>query len=831
MIRYSWISVLNNKKSSFLAFFSLLAIFIATPITVSALFDIQTSIEENIQEHGRGSYDILIRPTGNQTVIENSLGKVEENYLNYGDGGISIDDWEDIRNLDNVEIAAPVASLGYFTGENKTLSLAYPSTSSFIEFDFISFDGVNEYLLPKEDSFFYMLEQENYLEGFDFYGETDSGFVGEGMKPEFTIPNTYHFTVGIDQEEEEKLTGIDLSALQNPVPTQLKMSTENLDFDKGISIIYLSDSFVSLKGEAKLTNLDWTNENTLELKNQLSLDESDAFFFSDQFSTMHEILSDVKNISPTETYEVPLYNFISPFYYDALSYEYDGTFSDELNYSSGITETPIFYNAKPINYEILDDQTLVVKRIGENLGVPTFREVERKGSSTLEFPSSKLENEDTFILYPVGSFTTEKYQESLGSSPLGIYQQAPSVTVEEDIILRETIAPGSFVSSPAHGIINLEDAEFIKGSSPIDAIRLKVAGITSYDDDAVQKIENVIGSISTIGNYDITVVAGASPSPVILDVEGIGKVEQSWTDLGAAASISNGWNTTNQLIAGLFIGISFLYILNSSLFRKNTKVEEQTLLSDLGWTKSNIDQFHLFESYLLILFSTIISAILFITLYYFNIVNLLTLIFFLLTVIITLGVTWVNISITRRISFKIYKGIQFKQIWTRNIIFYRNLVLISLIQIICTSTLMNFITTALYMTNQETGQTNLGTHVNSLVLLLVITVLIATLYLVITTIIESISSLLFIRIDEITTLKDIGWKEQRIRQEYLKEFLAWIIPSIILGMIINLIILYSVYTMSVNIIIVSISITLILAMTSIIISSVLVRKTLKSSNS
>ncbi len=126
MIYYSWKSIKNNRKASFLIYLSLLAIFVTAPLTISALFDIQSHVDDNIKQYARGSYDLLIRPAGSQTAIEESLGKIEENYLNFGDGGISLEEWEEMKKLDDVEIAAPVISLGYFTGEDKTISLAIP---------------------------------------------------------------------------------------------------------------------------------------------------------------------------------------------------------------------------------------------------------------------------------------------------------------------------------------------------------------------------------------------------------------------------------------------------------------------------------------------------------------------------------------------------------------------------------------------------------------------------------------------------------------------------------------------------------------------------------
>ncbi|MBM0066779.1 ABC transporter permease [Alkalicoccobacillus gibsonii] len=826
MIHYSWKSIKNNKKSSFLIIFSLIAIFITAPITISALFEIQSNVDDNIQEYARGSYDILIRPTESQTKVEKLLGKVEENYLSYGEGGISLNEWEKIKNLKDVEIAAPVASLGYFTGEDKTLSLAYPSTSSYIDLTFSTFDGVNEYTFPDKSGYFYMLEQDNVYDKFDFYGESGLSTYVMGTKPIFLIPTTYHLTVGVDKEEEEKLTGINLSALDNQIPVHLKDNYDYLEVKRDIPIISLADSFIPLMGQANVFELEWNIEETLELKEQMDIEEDTPFFLSEQYSTMPDILSNIKRISE-QNFEIPLFNFMKPFFYDPLSFEYDGTFSEELNFSFGITETSKFYSTRPIDYDIGEDGILVAQKVGSDSGVPTYREVVEHGASTYEYFASENETEIPFLLYPVGTFTTQNYQDSLASSPLGIYQQAPSVTAEEGVTLHETITPGSFVSSPAHGIMSLEDAAYIKGDNPIDAIRLKVGGVAGYNEEAEKKINEVVVAISKIGDYDISIVAGASPSNIVLNVEDIGLVEQAWTSLGAAATISDGWNTTNQLISGLFITISFLYVLNQGLFKKYAKTDETATLHALGWASNNIKRFHLMESYLLILFSIVISAIFLISFYIIEFIEVLTLIVFIVVGLITSLITWLNLTFTKRKSFEKFEGIKFKRTWLRNIFFYKKLLSISVLQLICASLLVNFIPVIIYLTNQETGETSLGVHINDIIFFLVIIVLGATLYLVTTTIMESIYSFLNIRKKEIVTLRDVGWRLKDVRNVFMKEFLAWIIPSLTLGMIINLLIFQFLFTVSLGVIFISLVITIALSCASFIIALTVVRRTLK----
>lgn len=58
-------------------------------------------------------YDILVRPAGSRTELEKSQGLVRSNFLAGQFGGISMAQWHQIQRLPGIEIAAPIAMVGY----------------------------------------------------------------------------------------------------------------------------------------------------------------------------------------------------------------------------------------------------------------------------------------------------------------------------------------------------------------------------------------------------------------------------------------------------------------------------------------------------------------------------------------------------------------------------------------------------------------------------------------------------------------------------------------------------------------------------------------------
>jgi putative ABC transport system permease protein len=61
----------------------------------------------------RGAYDLLVRPTGSFTDIERERDLVRQNHLSGIFGGITMRQYEDVKALTGVEVAAPIANLGY----------------------------------------------------------------------------------------------------------------------------------------------------------------------------------------------------------------------------------------------------------------------------------------------------------------------------------------------------------------------------------------------------------------------------------------------------------------------------------------------------------------------------------------------------------------------------------------------------------------------------------------------------------------------------------------------------------------------------------------------
>lgn len=70
-------------------------------------------VQGTVTANSRAAYDVLVRPHGSVTGIEASRGLVRANYLSGLYGGITMADYRTVGSLPGVEVAAPVAMIGY----------------------------------------------------------------------------------------------------------------------------------------------------------------------------------------------------------------------------------------------------------------------------------------------------------------------------------------------------------------------------------------------------------------------------------------------------------------------------------------------------------------------------------------------------------------------------------------------------------------------------------------------------------------------------------------------------------------------------------------------
>lgn len=84
---------------------------VLTGATTTSRLEVTGAVERNT----RAAYDILVRPKGTRTTLEMERGLVRSNYLSGLFGGITKAQYEQISQIPDVDVAAPISMLGYST--------------------------------------------------------------------------------------------------------------------------------------------------------------------------------------------------------------------------------------------------------------------------------------------------------------------------------------------------------------------------------------------------------------------------------------------------------------------------------------------------------------------------------------------------------------------------------------------------------------------------------------------------------------------------------------------------------------------------------------------
>lgn len=82
-------------------------------LLTSAVATSRLQVQGTVEANFRPAYDILVRPPGSKSGLERSDRLVRENFLSGIFGGITMDQYHQIADIPGVQVAAPVAMVGY----------------------------------------------------------------------------------------------------------------------------------------------------------------------------------------------------------------------------------------------------------------------------------------------------------------------------------------------------------------------------------------------------------------------------------------------------------------------------------------------------------------------------------------------------------------------------------------------------------------------------------------------------------------------------------------------------------------------------------------------
>lgn len=113
MLRVLWSQLLHRRGRAAAVAAGILVASVSFSLLTAATTISTAQVQGTVARNLRPAYDILVRPPGSTTPLEASKGLVRDNYLSGIFGGITLQQYAQIQKIPGVQLAAPIAMIGY----------------------------------------------------------------------------------------------------------------------------------------------------------------------------------------------------------------------------------------------------------------------------------------------------------------------------------------------------------------------------------------------------------------------------------------------------------------------------------------------------------------------------------------------------------------------------------------------------------------------------------------------------------------------------------------------------------------------------------------------
>ena len=587
----------------------------------------QIEAKDDLTDQWRTGYDLLVSPSklnDNYSVEPNQKGfdasEVTDDQLvrrsdmpHYG-GGISIEQYELIKEIEDIQVAAPLSFIGYIENEGLSMNLNVEEYGFYVrESTTHLFDGIRYRDLTTEfiqdGQIYQYIDDETMSEIAEMLPQIveEGGWIptSVGINPMLRTDGSAWSFAAIDPKQEALLVNMDESIVQGEYfSLDSKLEKNN---DVSIVPLILLDQPYDVIFETTVYKIDVPENDDYET----IINEGGADYL---LSLPKEEIIEFTFNPYGEDY---LYQFGHISYEDGDLVESEGSFSYRDQWAV-IEYSPLQYNAihTPLVEEIPVVEAIPQGKRGEQIN---YRNA-----------NNGLLNK-TFGLQVIGRFDSNllNYQFTTSDSPL-----SPDFYKPEEVLITHNVQgepydePFLYYNSPyksnyytggIDAITTLQAAEYLLGEEPISIIRVIVNGAGERSPENMAKVERVAEQIRERTDLQVDVMLGAADRKVhvLLDdfesVPGYGYLLEGWSQEGMSFVIEERVNTTNTIISSFIIlmgliGLSLVYRNYSNNRRRDIRVQHI-----FGWTKKNVILLLLTESITLLtlLIISLIVVILF----------------------------------------------------------------------------------------------------------------------------------------------------------------------------------------------------------------------------
>lgn len=535
-------------------------------------------VEQHLTNLWRTTYDILVRPTNSRTFIEEKYNLVEANHLSGIANGIGINQYEMIKNLPDIEVAAPIAMLGYnpeFGFGEEMGELNEPGAYLFEEILSID-DGANIYTGRSftKSSFLYVPDKGELISA----SRGDPGIFLLNSNSTYSPRPIIEFpvlTAGIDPVQESLLIGLDQSLDDG------RYLSTNEPIIKGgligLPVLINASSYVDVTVVAELKRI--VLPDTVNSMDAIVERGGRKFLEVLPFESIS-----TQTIASQKIYEIMINKLLAGERGSAGSVLWD--LPGAMSYRE--VTAPFAY----------DGIVLEVVMPGGNsyLGFPAYREFHTPDETDFG---------NTYTFRTVGIFNIENLPKPDDVNrvpletyfpPIAILRYDESGQPIEPQILRPTINPAGYIQSPPLALTTLDAVCTLVGESCISAIRLRVA-LDGCPGDYLtcpltpqnqRMIATIAGEIARLTGLDVDIMVGSSPTRILVHVPEIGYVEEQWIQKNITVTYGKRVQIGHQILLGGLLAIGGLFVLDLAWAEVVARRRVIALQKALGWRSSTV---------------------------------------------------------------------------------------------------------------------------------------------------------------------------------------------------------------------------------------------------
>ncbi|MGB8346238.1 MAG: FtsX-like permease family protein [Ktedonobacteraceae bacterium] len=575
-----------------------------------------------ISHNWRSTYDLVVLPP--QTSASAGKAVPADQFEGYG-GGISIQQYEQIKKLPGVAVAAPIAFIGYVQYPPATVLFGSdtPQPGFYrVDWTLSAFDGLHHIVEYQDSTSIYIqncpnlsngstiLDSKTYTE-LSTLGVTDDWCNNWGAYQTNALDEGSFLLAAIDPQEEEQLVHLSKSIVNGRMLNEQDTASPDPSYPS-----------LTFRDGTTAPNYDVPMIFNTQLPGQISLHATFVHFQTDTASPQRAVAeggSTYLSRFPTQSIfsgNVPLAQYDPQLIAGNVVMQWNGS-SWQVSSTRGTAQVPLKFLSKPagLTYQPAVapvGQTIpaysLVPVSQQNAGGTSGTEVAFRQQTPFPAGLDQTYNGALFNVMPVGQFDGNRiaaeFSDALNWLPENTYT-SPPLTLRYDAQghpikptnLLPTTNTSGFSLQPPLALTTLAAAQRILGNRPISVIRVRIAGNITPDEAGWQHVSQVAQLIEEETGLRALVTIGSSPQPTLIYIPGIkegqlgatttiqplGWAEERWILIGAGFVYLNQLGETRTLFLGAILLVCLGYLIVTLSALVSAQRREMAVLSALGW--------------------------------------------------------------------------------------------------------------------------------------------------------------------------------------------------------------------------------------------------------